>query len=101
MRAPLQARAAVDREERRIERELRRHRKLTGEIIDSIAGQVARGPAAQDLLTIAQALETAARAQRTAADALLSLARVRIDRLRAELQADDEPEDELGAGGVH
>ncbi len=93
------ARFEVDREERRIEFELKRHRKIAGAIVAEVADHVASTPTPRELVELGQALEAAARAQRSAADALLNLARVRVDRLRAELQ--DDPEEDLGTREVH
>ncbi len=92
---------AVPREERRIERELRRHRKIAGRLVAEIAAQLEGvPPAPHEILTLARALEAASIAQRTASGSLLGLARIRVERARAAI-ADAGDEVEPVADEVH
>ncbi len=97
MRALLKAEARRRRQDLELERFLKRHRDLALEIVEHVGRRLKAGPAAEELVHLARALDAAAGVQRVAADSLLRLYSFRVAR---ELAGDDEEED-LGAGSVH
>ncbi len=97
LRVLLKLEAAVPREERRLERELRCQRATFAAIVADIADRVDLSPAPHELLTMTRALAEAGAAQRLASGALLALANVRLERARqavvdAEPAADEVPD---------